>query len=76
MTEIPSEAQVLEWMTSLSNWGRWGEDDQKGCLKTLCSVTLHSATLHSAALSSVHVYARVHTSIYIYIYYVCMYIDK
>ena len=32
MTEIPSEAQVLDWMTSLSNWGRWGEADQKGCL--------------------------------------------
>ena len=35
MTEIPSEAQVLEWMTSLSNWGRWGEDDQKGCLNLI-----------------------------------------
>ena len=32
---IPSEAQVLEWMTSLSNWGRWGEDDQKGCLNLI-----------------------------------------
>ncbi len=34
-TEIPSEAQVLEWMTSLSNWGRWGDDDQKGCLNLI-----------------------------------------
>lgn len=34
-TEIPSEAQVLEWMTSLSNWGRWGADDQKGCLNLI-----------------------------------------
>ena len=33
--EIPSEAQVLEWMTSLSNWGRWGEDDQLGCLNLI-----------------------------------------
>jgi kynurenine formamidase len=33
--EIPSEAQVLEWMTSLSNWGRWGDDDQKGCLNLI-----------------------------------------
>ena len=33
--EIPSEAQVLEWMTSLSNWGRWGEDDQAGCLNLI-----------------------------------------
>ena len=22
---IPSEEQVVEWITSLSNWGRWGE---------------------------------------------------
>ena len=28
--EIPSEAQVLEWMESLKNWGRWGPDDQLG----------------------------------------------
>ena len=27
---IPSEAQVLDWMISLSNWGRWGPDDQLG----------------------------------------------
>ncbi len=29
---IPSEEQVVAWMTSLSNWGRWGKDDQHGCL--------------------------------------------
>jgi kynurenine formamidase len=34
-TKIPSEAQVLDWMTSLSNWGRWGEDDQLGCLNLI-----------------------------------------
>jgi kynurenine formamidase len=34
-SEIPSEAQVLEWMTSLSNWGRWGDNDQKGCLNLI-----------------------------------------
>ncbi|MSQ05668.1 MAG: cyclase family protein [Dehalococcoidia bacterium] len=33
--KIPTEAQVLEWMTSLSNWGRWGKDDQKGCLNLI-----------------------------------------
>ena len=33
--KIPSEAQVLEWMTSLSNWGRWGKDDQLGCLNLI-----------------------------------------
>ncbi len=29
---IPSEAEVLEYFNSLSNWGRWGEDDQLGTL--------------------------------------------
>ena len=33
--DIPSEAQVLEWMESLSNWGRWGDDDQLGCLNLI-----------------------------------------
>jgi len=28
--QLPDEAQVLGWMESLSNWGRWGEDDQLG----------------------------------------------
>src|SRR5438105_13986155 len=28
----PSEAQVEGWMTSLSNWGRWGDDDQLGTI--------------------------------------------
>lgn len=32
---IPDEAQVLDWMESLSNWGRWGEDDQLGCLNLI-----------------------------------------
>ena len=32
MPEIPSEAQVLQWMDELSNWGRWGDDDQLGTL--------------------------------------------
>ena len=29
---IPDESQVLEWLESLKNWGRWGSDDQLGCL--------------------------------------------
>ena len=36
--------------------------------KSLVSVTLSSVALHSAPHYSVHVYARGHTSIYIYIY--------
>jgi len=33
--KIPTEAEVLEYMTSLSNWGRWGEDDQLGTLNLI-----------------------------------------
>jgi len=29
---IPSEEEVIGWMDSLSNWGRWGADDQLGTL--------------------------------------------
>ena len=29
---IPEESQVLDWLDSLKNWGRWGSDDQLGCL--------------------------------------------
>ena len=31
----PTQGQLLEWMGSLSNWGRWGEDDQLGTLNLL-----------------------------------------
>jgi len=34
-TVIPSEEQVIEWITSLSNWGRWGGEDQVGCLNLI-----------------------------------------
>ena len=33
--QLPTEAQVLDWFESLSNWGRWGEDDQRGCLNLI-----------------------------------------
>ena len=32
---IPDESQVLEWLESLKNWGRWGPDDQLGCLNLI-----------------------------------------
>ena len=35
--EIPSEAEVLSYFDTLSNWGRWGEDDQLGTLNLLSS---------------------------------------
>jgi len=31
----PDQEQLLDWMQSLSNWGRWGEDDQRGTLNLL-----------------------------------------
>ena len=24
---IPDESEIVEYMTSLNNWGRWGDDD-------------------------------------------------
>jgi kynurenine formamidase len=30
-----TQAQVDAWMTSLSNWGRWGQSDQKGTLNLI-----------------------------------------
>ena len=32
---IPSEEEVLGYFESLSNWGRWGDDDQLGTLNLL-----------------------------------------
>ncbi|MDA0770424.1 MAG: cyclase family protein [Chloroflexi bacterium] len=33
--KIPTEAEVIGWMESLKNWGRWGDDDQLGCLNLI-----------------------------------------
>ena len=32
---IPTEADVLGWMTTLSNWGRWGPEDELGTLNLI-----------------------------------------
>ena len=32
MPSGPAEAEVLDMMDSLSNWGRWSDDDQLGTL--------------------------------------------
>ncbi|MDE2890908.1 MAG: cyclase family protein [Chloroflexota bacterium] len=32
MPNVPTEAEVIAMMDSLSNWGRWGDDDQLGTL--------------------------------------------
>jgi kynurenine formamidase len=42
----PSQDQLLEWMASLSNWGRWGDHDQRGTLNLLSP----AATRRAAAL--------------------------
>jgi kynurenine formamidase len=30
-----TDADIKKWMTELSNWGRWGKDDQKGTLNLI-----------------------------------------
>lgn len=35
MAQPPPEQDVLAWFDSLSNWGRWGEDDQLGTLNLI-----------------------------------------
>src|SRR3954463_9031086 len=30
-----TDADIKKWMTSLSNWGRWGKDDQRGTLNLI-----------------------------------------
>jgi kynurenine formamidase len=32
---LPEESEVLLWVDSLSNWGRWGDDDQLGTLNLI-----------------------------------------
>ncbi|PKB72618.1 MAG: hypothetical protein BZY75_06220 [SAR202 cluster bacterium Io17-Chloro-G7] len=32
---MPTEEEVIGWMDSLSNWGRWGDDDQLGTLNLI-----------------------------------------
>ena len=34
-TKIPTEEEVLGWMNSLSNWGRWGPEDELGTLNLI-----------------------------------------
>jgi kynurenine formamidase len=32
---VVTKADVAKWMTDLSNWGRWGKDDQRGTLNLI-----------------------------------------
>ena len=42
-TEVP-EAEVLEMFESLSNWGRWGDDDKLGTLNLITPNVTKAAT--------------------------------
>jgi kynurenine formamidase len=42
MTE-PAEAEVLAWFDALSNWGRWGADDELGTLNLITPGVRRSA---------------------------------
>jgi len=33
----PTEEQVREYMRTLSNWGRWGKDDELGTINLITS---------------------------------------
>src|SRR5438309_148074 len=33
--KLPSDADVRSWIRDLSNWGRWGKDDQLGALNLI-----------------------------------------
>ena len=33
--EVVTKDTIARWMTELSNWGRWGKDDQKGTLNLI-----------------------------------------
>ena len=35
--QIPEEAEVLEYVQSLSNWGRWGQEDELGTINHIGS---------------------------------------
>jgi kynurenine formamidase len=42
----PAQSDLLSWMDSLSNWGRWGADDQRGTLNLITpDVTLRAMGL-------------------------------
>jgi kynurenine formamidase len=38
-----TKAQFDEWMTTLSNWGRWGKDDERGALNLITPETRRRA---------------------------------
>jgi kynurenine formamidase len=50
----PSGAEVLDYFNSLSNWGRWGDDDERGTLNLITPEKMASAATlvrHGVAVS-------------------------
>jgi kynurenine formamidase len=43
MSTVPSEAEVLAYAQTLSNWGRWGPDDELGTLNLITDDTRRAA---------------------------------
>ena len=43
-SEIPSEREVLDCFQTLSNWGRWGDDDELGTLNFITAQKRVEAT--------------------------------
>ncbi|MGI9148217.1 MAG: cyclase family protein [Chloroflexota bacterium] len=56
-TTRPAQDQLLDWMQSLSNWGRWGDGDQRGTLNLVTpDRTRHALSLvrEGATVSCAH----------------------
>ena len=43
MPDLPSQNDVLQYFASLSNWGRWGKDDQLGTMNHITPETRRRA---------------------------------
>jgi kynurenine formamidase len=52
MTNLPTQEEVLEYFTSLSNWGRWGNKDELGTMNHITPKTrLRAAMLASEGVT-------------------------
>ena len=43
MPELPTQDEVLAYFTSLSNWGRWGDEDELGTMNHITPETRRRA---------------------------------
>src|SRR5438067_1615268 len=49
---LVTQAEYVRWQTELSNWGRWGKDDQLGTLNLITPVKRKQALAHRPQLES------------------------